>query len=199
MLHVSDIQISKGAPRNSRNWHRVRAAGGLVRGLRGIDCGCRGYGVRAVAACQKHSPRFVDTGSVVAPGNRATTSSGPWYWAVFSAAGNRASCRCADRGGRRIALQGACCGGGRNIRRSACIEFYRNKAIGVAGRGYAGSLLVDPARGHSRSQRGTGPVARGIAAVCNQPRRYEGAGRSALAGRTVPVPRQAALHLGSTS
>ena len=196
MLHVSDTHISKGRMPERRNQHDVQAGGSPVRGFCRNCCGCWRIRLCSIATYQKCCPRSVDSGPAITPGNRAATSFGPWVWAATSVDAYSAARRCSDRGGRGAALQGACGSGGRNLGRSARIEFYRDETTGPAGRGHGGSLLACQARGNSRSQCGTGPLARCLTAIGTQPRRYEGSRRPALAGRVVPITRQTTWHMG---
>ena len=196
MLHVSDTHISKGRMPERCNRYDVQAGGSPVRGFCRNCCGCWRIRLCSIATCQKPCPRSMDSGSAITPGNRAATSFGPWIWAATSVDAYRAAHRCSDRGGRGVALQGACGSGGRDMGRSVRIEFYRDEATGAAGRGDGGSLLACQARGNGRSQCGTGPVAHSVTAIRPRSRRYQSARRSALAGRVIPIPRQTTWHMG---
>ena len=196
MSHVADIYLSKGRTPERRNGQDMQLSRALVGGFYRNGCGFWGGGLCAVAACQRFRPRFVDSGPDVTPGNRPAASSGPWAWAVHSAAGYRQIRRCPYRSGRGATLQGTCCSGGRSMGRSARIDLHRDKTLGTAGRGYGGSLLVGQAWGNCRSQCGAGPLARGITGVGAQPRRCESTRRSALADRPVPLPRQTTRRMG---
>ncbi len=198
-LHVADIHISRNQPPERRTADGLGIGGGLVRGLYRNGPGCRGGRFCAVTTWHGPWPCPVDSGPDVAPGNRTSASSGPWRKAIPSAAGKPAARRCADRGRGRTALQGACCGGGRGLGRSACTELYRNKASGIAGRGVGGALLAGAAWRHRRSECGAGPLADCVAAVRNQSGRCKGPRRSALAGGPVPVARQIARALGGAA
>jgi hypothetical protein len=196
VLYVSDIHISKGQTPDRHCWRNAKAGDGPVRGLCRDTRRCRCGWLYTVATCQKLRPYSMDTRQAVAPGNRAATSSGAWHWAIPSAATGRTTHRCADRGGRGAALQSTCRRGGRNLGRSACAEFHRDETLGTAGRGCGGALLAGPAWGKRRSQRRTGSLAYRVTAIGNRPRRCAGPRRSALAGRSVPFPRQTAWAVG---
>jgi hypothetical protein len=196
VLHVSDINTCKVRRSERSNRQDMQVSGTFVRGLCRNGYRCWRSRLCSVAACQRVCPNFVDSRPDVTPGNRTPASSGPWPWTVHPVAGHRAARRCADRSGRRSAVQGTWRSSGRNLGQSARTELYCNETTGAAGRGHGGSLLVGEVWGNSRSQRRAGPLARGITAVCAQPRRCEGPRRSALAGGSVPVPRQTARHLG---
>ena len=203
MPHVPDIHVPQGGTPDRRRRQDARIAGNLICGLicdavRGFrrNGRCCGSGLRSGAACQGPSPDPVDSGSTVAPGNWATASSGTGNRAAPAAAGKCSACRCADRGGRGTALQGAVGGGGRDLGRSARIEFHRDETSGAAGRGGGRALLADPAWRHSRSQRGAGSLADRFAALGPQSRRCPRPRRSALAVGAVSLARQAARPLG---
>ncbi len=198
MLYVSDILISKGQTPDRRSWQAALVGGCPVRGFCRNGRGCRCGGLCAVTACQKSRPHSVDTRQTVTPGNRATASSGVWHWTVASAATGRTTRRCADRGGRGAALQGACRRSRRNLGRPTCAEFHGDETLGASGRGCGGAMLAGPAWGKRRSQRRTGSLADRFAAIGNQPRRYAGPGRSALASISVSFPRQTARAMGGT-
>lgn len=198
MLHVSDIHTFKGKAPDRFERQDRHVGGSAVRGLCQNGRGCRCGRVCPVAAYQRAWPYFVDSGQVVASGNRAAAFAGAWRRAIISAAGGRAACRCADRSRRRLTLQGAYHRGRRDLGRFTGVKFHRNETAGAAGRGLRRALLVDPTWRNRRSQRRAGSLADHFAAFGAQPRRYKGTRRSALAVGTVSFSRQATRHMGST-
>ncbi len=198
MLHAAGGQISKG---RTPDGHRPRK-GGLVRSVQRNLCRCRGGRVCSVAAWPIRRPAFVDSGSAVRPGNRASLYAGSWVRS-WNGAGHPADAdftpfRCADRRRGRVTLQRAFRCHCRNLGRSACIDVYGDQTSGVTGRGNRGSLLADPAWWHRRSECRAGPLARRLVALISQSRRCKVPRRAALAAGVVPVTRQTARNLDGT-
>ena len=199
VLHVWDIHISKGRTPGRRNGGVAQTAGGLVRGFCRNGCRCCSGGLRSVASCQRIRPRSVDSGSAVASGNRATTYFWSGYRASRATSGYRAARRCADRGRRGAALQGAFGGCGRDMGRPASPEFYSNETSGASGRGHGGALLANPARRNPQSERGAGPLADYLPALSAGSRRCQSPRRPALAAGAVSLARQAARDMGGAA
>ena len=198
--HAPDIHRSNG-PTDDRQASRRpdhRPDHRPVRGLCRHGRGCRGGGLCAVAPGQGCCPGPVDPGPAIVPGNRAALC---WRSGRAQRA-HAAPCppaRRADRGRRGVALQGPVGGGGRDLWQPARAGLHRNQTSGPAGRGDGGALLADPAWWGARSQRRARPLAGRIIALGPEPGRCNGPRRSALAGRAVPVARQATRPLGGTT
>lgn len=168
---------------------------------RGFLCGWRrgsGGWVRHRAAWSGQRRGSLDTGPTGATRDRAALSGGAWAGQAADADAAFPAGGCDGHNRRRLALQGTGRGCGRDQGRPIGGELYRDEATCPAGRVFRRALLADPAGGDRRSQRSARPLAGCHAALGCQPRRPARTGRSALAGRAVPVTRQAAGGMGGT-
>lgn len=138
----------------------------------------------------------LDSGPAGAAGNGATLSGRAWAAKTTDGDAAFPAGRCDDRGRGGVALPDVSCGHRRNPGQSDGGKLYGNEAAGLAERGLSRALLADPAGGECRSERGARSLADCHAALGLQSRRSACTRRSMLAGRAVPIARQAAGRMG---
>lgn len=167
----------------------VEAGGGssghAVRGVCANPCRCGGGGVCAVAACAWCGAGTLGARPAVCQRGRGAIFAGGG--ATFCDGAAVAPGRGSGSDGGRFAQWWPDGGGGRSLGRANAVGFYRDTAIGAAGRGAGRGLLVDPAGGVARFKCRAQSVAGGILAIGAAPGRSAGTGRSALAGGIVPL------------
>ena len=176
-------------------------------------CGCTEvctYAFRGFSICAKrcrrdrfHSIPTAKTKCPCALGAGSSVTKGNWppLFARPALHGDHSCrcqppCRCTLGDGRRAALQGTVLRYRRDLGRSTCAVFHRDKAVGTQGRGEQFAMLAYPARDLSRSQRRAGPLAHCIASVVCASAQSTGARRAALAGRVIPFAHPSTRHMG---
>lgn len=181
---ISSCAAGRGDPDRSFPCNRCRGGGGWIR-----------HG----AAWSWPRCGSLDSGPAGAARDGAALSGGAWVAQTSDDGSTFPPRRCDDRHRGRIAVQGAGCGDRRNPGRSCGSEFHHDEEAGASGRGDRRALLADPAGGNRRSQCGARSLADHDASFNDQSRRCARSGRSALAGRVVPLARRAAGGMGGTS